>query len=244
MNTRWDYKRDLFFCITCFFFAFLLMLSAGRTGSEALAGRIAPKLLRFHVLANSNSHEDQALKLKVRTRLLALIYDGLGENASLDETKAYIENHQSELTAEAEAYIREAGYDYPVKMDLATCYFPTKAYGDMVFPCGDYEALRVEIGQAKGHNWWCVLYPPLCFVDASYAVVPDSSKEVLSDALGASDYEKLLLGVTGDGRKAKTSGSAAGSEANISEASRAKAPVKINIRFKSLELLRESLAGK
>lgn len=268
MNPRWNYKRDLFLCITCFFFAFLLMLSAGRTDNEAFSRRIAPKLLRFHVLANSNSHEDQALKLKVRTRLLALIYDGLGENASLDETKAYIENHQTELTDEAEAYIREAGYDYPVKMELATCYFPTKAYGDMVFPCGDYEALRVEIGQAKGHNWWCVLYPPLCFVDASYAVVPDSSKEVLSNALGAPDYERLLLGVPGDGRQAEASGSTAVSEVkisgvseenvskisgeivsdvsevNTSQVSRVKSPIKVNIRFKSLELLRESLAGK
>ena len=77
-------------------------------------------------------------------------------------------------------------------MEVTECYFPTKTYGDMVFPCGTYDAVRVEIGKGKGHNWWCVLYPPLCFVDSTYAVVPDSSREILRESLDAADYQALL----------------------------------------------------
>lgn len=185
-------KRDLFLCITCLLLALLLTLSGTRQKHEALAARIAPELLRFHVLANSNSSADQTLKLKVRTLLLNSIYEGLGENASLEETKTYVIEHQEELEKKAENYMKELGYDYPAHMEVTNCYFPTKTYGDMVFPCGTYEAVRVEIGKGKGHNWWCVLYPPLCFVDSSYAVVPQNSKEILLESLDQSDYKQLL----------------------------------------------------
>jgi stage II sporulation protein R len=184
-------KRDLFLCITCLLIAFLLTLANDRSSDEALAARIAPEILRFHVLANSNSTQDQNLKLKVRTMLLNSIYEDLGENASLEDTKTYIRSHESTLEKKAETYMKTLGYDYPAHMELATTYFPTKTYGDMVFPCGNYEAVRVKIGEGKGRNWWCVLYPPLCFVDSSYAVVPDTSKEILRESLDPSDYLKL-----------------------------------------------------
>lgn len=185
-------KRDLFLCITCLLLALLLTLSGTRQKNEALAARIAPELLRFHVLANSNRNDDQKLKLKVRTLLLNSIYEGLGENASLEETKNYVMEHQRELEITAENYMKELGYDYPAHIEVINCYFPTKTYGDMVFPCGTYEAVRVEIGKGKGHNWWCVLYPPLCFVDSSYGVVPQNSKEILIESLDQSDYKQLL----------------------------------------------------
>ena len=184
-------KRDLFLCITCLFVALLLTMADGRQKDEALAARIAPEILRFHVLANSDSTEDQRLKLKVRTMLLNLIYEDLGENASLEETKNYVLSHQDSLEKDAEHYMKKLGYDYPAHMELTSCYFPTKTYGDMVFPCGDYEAVRVKIGEGKGRNWWCVLYPPLCFTDSSYAVVPDTSKEILRESIDESDYKLL-----------------------------------------------------
>jgi len=166
-------------------------MSEERNAEEAMAARIAPEILRFHVLANSDSTEDQNLKLKVRTMLLNTIYEEMGENASLEETKKYVRSHKNRLEKKAETYMKTLGYDYPAHMELATTYFPTKTYGDMVFPCGNYEAVRVKIGEGKGRNWWCVLYPPLCFVDSSYAVVPDTSKEILRESLDPSDYLKL-----------------------------------------------------
>ncbi|GLC83206.1 stage II sporulation protein R [Lacrimispora brassicae] len=184
-------RRDLFLCITCFLIAFLLTLSGGRREEEALAARIAPEILRFHVLANSDSSQDQALKLKVRTMLLNSIYEELGEKASLEDTKSYVRSHKDSLEKKAEHYMKKLGYDYPAHMELTNCYFPTKTYGDMVFPCGNYEAVRVKIGEGKGRNWWCVLYPPLCFTDSSYAVVPDTSKEILKSSMDESDYKRI-----------------------------------------------------
>ena len=87
--------------------------------------------------------------------------------------------------------MQEKGYAYTAQLDIVSDYFPQKAYGDMVFPCGTYDAVRVTIGNGKGHNWWCVLYPSLCFVDPVSAVVPDSSKEQLESALEHEDYLRL-----------------------------------------------------
>ena len=186
------YRRDLFLCLTCLLLAFLFTMAGQRQSDEAMAARIAPEILRFHVLANSYSDEDQQLKLRVRTLLLDSIYEELGENASLDDTKEYVLANKDSLEQEAEDYMKAEGYDYPAHMEVTECYFPTKTYGDMVFPCGTYDAVRVEIGKGKGHNWWCVLYPPLCFVDSTYAVVPDSSREILRESLDAADYQALL----------------------------------------------------
>lgn len=186
------YRRDLFLCLTCLLLAFLFTMAGQRQSDEAMAARIAPEILRFHVMANSDSDEDQQLKLRVRTLLLDSIYEKLGENASLDDTKEYVLANKDSLEQEAEDYMKAEGYDYPAHMEVTECYFPSKTYGDMVFPCGTYDAVRVEIGKGKGHNWWCVLYPPLCFVDSTYAVVPDSSREILRESLDAADYQALL----------------------------------------------------
>ena len=186
------YRRDLFLCLTCLLLAFLFTMAGQRQSDEAMAARIAPEILRFHVLANSDSDEDQQLKLRVRTLLLDSIYEKLGENASLDDTKEYVLANKDSLEQEAEDYMKAEGYDYPAHMEVTECYFPSKTYGDMVFPWGTYDAVRVEIGKGKGHNWWCVLYPPLCFVDSTYAVVPDSSREILRESLDAADYQALL----------------------------------------------------
>ena len=186
------YRRDLFLCLTCLLLAFLFTMAGQRQSDEAMAARIAPEILRFHVLANSDSDEDPQLQLRVRTLLLDSIYEKLGENASLDDTKEYVLANKDSLEQEAEDYMKAEGYDYPAHMEVTECYFPTKTYGDMVFPCGTYDAVRVEIGKGKGHNWWCVLYPPLCFVDSTYAVVPDSSREILRESLDAADFQALL----------------------------------------------------
>ena len=186
------YRRDLFLCLTCLLLAFLFTMAGQRQSDEAMAARIAPEILRFHVLANSDSDEDQQLKLRVRTLLLDSIYEKLGENASLDDTKEYVLANKDSLEQEAEDYMKAEGYDYPAHMEVTECYFPTKTYGDMVFPCGTYDAVRVEIGKGKGHNWWCVLYPSLCYTDSIRAVVPDSSREILRESLDAADYQALL----------------------------------------------------
>ena len=109
----------------------------------------------------------------------------------VEETKDWMRRHTDELEKLAASVIAEAGQDYPVSAAVTTCYFPEKTYGDVTFPAGNYEALRIEIGAAKGHNWWCVLYPNLCFLDATNAVVPEEGKKELKSVLTEEEYSQV-----------------------------------------------------
>ena len=177
--------------ILCFFICFLLAMSGIRARDEALAADIAPKILRFHVLANSDSAEDQALKLCVKDLLLR---DGAAvkQISGKEELKAYILSESSTLEADAEDFIHSFGYDYGVRVGIETCRFPVRTYGDMTFPAGMYEAVRVTIGNGAGHNFWCILYPSLCYTDSIHASMPEGSKETLKSLIPENDYEALL----------------------------------------------------
>ncbi len=161
---------------------------AVRAVHEDLTGHI----LRFHVLANSDSEEDQALKLSVKAAVLDYLETALPEDADLASTKAFLSAHKADIKKIAEDLIDSAGFDYSVSLSLEPWYFPTKAYGDLTFPCGTYEAFRIIIGDGDGKNWWCVLYPSLCFVDVASGVVPEDSKEELKTILDEDTYETLL----------------------------------------------------
>ena len=131
--------------------------------SEArMQQHLAQEVLRFHVLANSDSEADQALKLAVRDRVLQEYGDLLETCTSKEETLAALKNAQQEISETAEAEVLAQGYTYPVRVSLVREEFPFKKYGDLIFPAGVYDALRIEIGEAKGKNWWCVLYPQMC----------------------------------------------------------------------------------
>ena len=121
--------------------------------------------LRFHVLANSDSEEDQALKLKVRDAVIDYLEPVLKSSESKEETKRYILKHLPQITDVAGRVLREAGSSDSLRVMLGVSEFPTKSYGSVTLPAGRYEALRIEIGAAEGHNWWCVMFPSLCFVD-------------------------------------------------------------------------------
>lgn len=152
---------------------------------------LSAEVFRFHVLANSDTEADQALKMQVKEAVLDFMKENLPNAASAEETKTWAEENLEELKAVAEQVITEAGYEYPVVLNVTNCYFPEKTYGDITFPAGTYEALRVEIGKAQGQNWWCVLYPNLCFIDAVHAVVPEEGKEELKEVLDEDAYEMV-----------------------------------------------------
>lgn len=155
---------------------------------------LSKEVFRFHVLADSDSDEAQAVKLKVRDEVLEYMKDTMPGNqdiVSAKQTEQWAETHLFEIENIAEEIIREEGYFYGAKAEVTTCYFPEKRYGDVTFPQGYYKALRVELGEAKGHNWWCVLYPNLCFIDASCAVVSEEGKEKLKGALTEEEYEMV-----------------------------------------------------
>ena len=152
---------------------------------------LAEEVFRFHVLANSDSKEDQALKMQVKEAVIAYMKQELPESDSVEVTKNWARANTGEIVKLAEQVIKEEGYDYSVTAEVTTCDFPEKTYGDITFPSGEYEALRIKIGKAKGQNWWCVLYPNLCFIDAVHAVVPDEGKEDLKRVLEEDTYEMV-----------------------------------------------------
>lgn len=124
--------------------------------------KIYDTVLRLHVIANSDSDEDQALKLKVRDAVIHKADALLSDCAHRDEAAARIEKHRAELLSAARQVVKNEGYDYPVALDLGLEEYPEKSYGSCCFPSGEYLSLRISIGDADGQNWWCVLFPPLC----------------------------------------------------------------------------------
>lgn len=152
---------------------------------------IADEIIRFHVRANSDSEEDQELKLKVKDRLVTYLEEELEDANQLDEARNILYDDRDEIKAIALEVIQAEGYDYQVDVYFEEAYFPMKVYGDMSFPPGIYEAFRVDIGDACGKNWWCVLYPPLCFVDSTYSVVPDDTKAQFQEILSEEAYSAI-----------------------------------------------------
>ena len=133
------------------------------------------KLIRFHVIANSDTDEDQSLKLKVRDKVVEALSEKLSNVSSLEEAENVLEENIDYVNEIAKEVIEENNYTYEVNTMLSYENFPDKVYGDCVFPQGNYEAFRVIIGEGKGQNWWCVMFPSLCFVDESKNSVDSSS---------------------------------------------------------------------
>lgn len=152
---------------------------------------LAQEVLRFHVLANSDSDADQALKLKVRDAVLVFLEENMPEMDGVSQTSAWMREHIDTIEAVSRETVASEGEEYPVSAAVTTCWFPDRTYGDITFPAGNYEALRIEIGSAEGHNWWCVLYPGLCFLDSSNAVMPEEGREKLKNVLTEEEYSRI-----------------------------------------------------
>ncbi|MGN0151673.1 MAG: stage II sporulation protein R [Wujia sp.] len=156
-------------------------------------------ILRFHVRANSNSAEDLALKYDVRDAVLMLIGEENSGDCSRDEILEYISEHVDEIRDTAAKVIEEAGYDYDVNVYIANDFFPIRQYGELVLPAGNYQALRIDIGAAEGENFWCILYPMMCYTIDSGAVVSREDEKKLEENLSEEDYRKLFVDCdTGD----------------------------------------------
>lgn len=158
---------------------------------SAMQKDLADEVFRFHVLANSDKREDQALKMEVKEAIISYMKQELPESDGVETTKQWARQNLKNIEEVAADCMEKAGYRYSVKATVGKCDFPDKTYGDVTFPAGEYEALRVEIGEAKGQNWWCVLYPNLCFIDAVHAVVPEKGKNQLKKVLEEDTYEMV-----------------------------------------------------
>lgn len=176
------------------FFLFSIACIAGLRYEQRLEMQkdIAEKIIRFHVIANSDTKADQDLKLAVRDAVGIKMSGLLKDATDRSRSEAVIRKNMENMKRTAEKVIAESGYDYDVDICLTDTDFPVKTYGAYTFPAGNYEALEIVIGAGKGHNWWCVMYPNMCFSDTMYEVIDEDAKSSLKRVLSEDEYQQVL----------------------------------------------------
>ena len=185
-------KKNIFNAFIILFLLFIFIVVCANSYVSAVSSNISSSVFRLHVIANSDSSNDQSLKLIVRDKVLDYMNSLVDTNvSSKEEIMRIVSENLENFRSIAQDTVYENGYDYNVNIEIGNFAFPTKAYGDIALPSGYYDALRVSIGEAKGKNWWCVMFPPLCFVDVSSGVVPEDSKETLEESLSDEEYELI-----------------------------------------------------
>lgn len=188
-----------FFCLLAALFLWSVQINRQQ---RQMAERIAPYVLRFHVLADSNSPHDQEIKLQVKSFLLEQIYaemdarygsmeERCGSGWGKAQLKEYLTESADALSRMAEDFIRGLGEEVSVSASIQWTDFPEKHYGDLDFPAGTYEAFQVVLGEGRGRNWWCVLYPNICLTKDAVQVTPDSSRKKLEALLSPEDYQAV-----------------------------------------------------
>lgn len=150
------------------------------------------KLIRFHVIANSDSEDDQELKLKVRDAVIAYLEPKLEKSSSIEESEEIIKGEYKNLEEISKNIIDENGYTYNVAIGLKYSNFPAKQYSSVVLPAGEYKALKIVIGEGKGKNWWCVMFPPLCFVDEENGIIDEKTDKKLQEILSPEEYDLIM----------------------------------------------------
>jgi stage II sporulation protein R len=211
----------------------LMMAWEGQKSDAAVAEVSIPQeSIRLRILANSDGTGDQLVKRQIRDSVVEQINQwvaGLEDPQSLEQARALIQSHLPELNDLVGGELKQRGIDYSYKVELGTVPFPTKMYGGRVYPAGEYEAVRVTLGAGKGQNWWCVLFPPLCFIDAGSgdAAAAEPAADKKASAVSAK--------VSGDGAAVKaTSGVAASAGGDGGADAGAEAP---KVKFFVWELL-------
>ena len=159
--------------------------------SNAVSSNISDSVFRLHVIANSDSAEDQNLKYDVRDALISYMNSICADISSKKEAIKLVNENKHEFYNIAKQVISDKGFNYNINVKIGNFSFPTKTYGDISFPAGFYDALKIEIGEASGQNWWCVMFPSLCFVDISNGIVPEESKENLEATMSEENYNLI-----------------------------------------------------
>lgn len=176
-----DLKRDRII-LSLFSGALSLYIAFSCTYFAAAAQSVREDVVRLHILANSDSEKDQNIKLKVRDALLEKNTLILSDGVNQDNAVEYFELSKDELLETASDVLRENGFDYDVKVYLEKEYFETREYGELIFPAGEYTALKVVLGEGKGRNWWCVMFPPLCVPAADDIEVKNNTEDYLTES--------------------------------------------------------------
>lgn len=170
-------QRKRILLLICFLVILLFIPFA--LGIQAKKAFTTNNLIRFHVIANSDEQHDQEVKYMVRDRIIEVLKQQLIGAESCQEAREIIASNRTHLASVARETVTAGGFSYAVRVELDRADFPPKAYGNVVLPQGEYEALRIVLGEGKGANWWCVLFPPLCFVDISGNALENNKESVV-----------------------------------------------------------------
>ena len=171
----------------------LLISNNYKQNYNSIQSGIASEVIRFHVIANSDSKEDQILKLNIKDSITNTLEPLLKNTNSVGDARKVLNDNLTTMENLANKIIIEEGFTYSAKASMENVYFPLRVYGDIALPPGEYESVRIELGNSSGKNWWCIMFPPLCFVDSTYSIVPDSSKELLQEVLTDEEYDEILI---------------------------------------------------
>ena len=158
---------------------------------SAVSNNIANGVFRLHVIANSDSPEDQNLKYIVRDELIKYMNTLAKDCTSKQEVIEIAQYNISNFENIAKKTIQDNGFNYNVTVEIGNFDFPTKTYGDITLPAGTYDSLKIKIGKSEGQNWWCVMFPPLCFVDVTTGIVPEESKKEMKEAMPEEEYSLI-----------------------------------------------------
>ncbi|MEF3305101.1 stage II sporulation protein R [Paenibacillus sp. GYB003] len=183
-------------------FAIIVMITcweSNRTLAAVLDPGIPEQSIRLRILANSDAPEDQWVKRQLRDEVIRQMSEWVTEPDGIEAARAAVNDHMADLEKLVGEVLAQNGYDYDYKVELGQVPFPTKIYGTKVYPAGDYEALRITIGSGQGQNWWCVLFPPLCFVDgnAGLAVAKKGAEPAKAAAAGAAPADAPVAAADG-----------------------------------------------
>lgn len=159
------------------------------TYSNIISENISKNVFRLHIIANSDQEEDQKLKYAVRDSIIDYMNYLCQNSSSKEETISIISSHLNDFKNLADKIILKEGFSYHANVELGNFKFPTKSYHDITFPAGFYDALEIKIGKASGKNWWCVLYPSLCFINATDSVLTNESKLQLKNSMSEEEYK-------------------------------------------------------
>lgn len=184
-------KYKMLFFIGIVFIVLTVMVTGIIRYSKDVTDSISKQVIRFHVVANSDTTEDQLLKQNVRDEVIEFIEPLISKCETVEDTRYILEGSLPVIEEISKEVVENWGKDYQVYVALDKANFPTKSYGDVVLPAGEYEACRIVIGEGKGENWWCVMYPPLCYLDVATGVVPLEGKEQLENELNEEQYKLI-----------------------------------------------------
>lgn len=211
------------------------------------AGSIKDKLVRFHVIANSDSEEDQRVKLKVRDAVLKKVGAGLEDKKSQEESLIYLNGKLDEIEKIANDILRKEGKTYRAKAMIGDYNFPVKNYNSVTLPAGEYKALRIVLGDGDGKNWWCVMFPPLCFIDITRGYTEERTDTELKKVLTKNEVESISTfkgqenAKEGASAKASNEGKPGNNQpVNNSSSVLKQEETKVEFRFKSLEWIKSA----